>query len=71
MGNIRIIIYGIPRVKDIGMVSQNHFHFPFENEDKFLSIMYRGFGSLNGSGFQSDDERLHMAVLLLKPQRFV
>jgi hypothetical protein len=71
MGNIRIIIYGIPRVKDIGMVLQNHFHFSFENEDKFLSIVYGGFRSLNSSGFQSDDERLHMAVLLLKPQRLV
>jgi hypothetical protein len=65
--NVGIIIDGVPWIKDIGMVSQNHFHFAFQNEDEFLPVMNRSLGSFNSGGFQSHDERFHMAVFLFKP----
>jgi len=65
--DVGIVIYRIPRVKDIGMVSQNYLHFAFKNKDEFLPIVDRGLGGLNRGGFQSDDKRFHMAVFLLKP----
>jgi hypothetical protein len=67
MWNVRIIIYGIPWVKDIRMVSKDDFHFTFENKDEFFPVMDRGLGSFNSGGLQGHDERLHMAILLLKP----
>ncbi len=53
------------------MVSQNDFHFAFQNKDKFLSVMDRGLGGFNGGWFQSHNEWLHVAVFLLKPQRLI
>jgi hypothetical protein len=67
MWNVRIIIYGIPWVKDVGMVSKDDFHFALENKDEFFPVMDRGLGSFYSGGFQGDDERLHMTIFLLKP----
>src|SRR4030042_194628 len=53
----------------LSLVSNLDFHFTFQNIDKLLTVVG---GELLGIGWQqSDNERLHYSVSLLRGQRFV
>ena len=56
MGNGRIVIDGVPGIKDVGVVSEDDLHLTLQDEDELLAIMDRCLGSLDRSGFQGHDK---------------
>ncbi len=53
------------------MISQDYLHLTFQDEDKLLPLMNRGLCRFHCGGLESHDKRLHMAIFLIEPERFI
>ena len=71
VGNRGIIVDAIPSEKDVFMILQDSLHLPFENENKFFSLMRGKFLHPDRGRLQGYKERFQVPVLFVEPQAFV
>jgi hypothetical protein len=71
VGNRGIIVNAPPSEKDVPGVSQEGLHLPFENKNKFLSLVGGRLLCPERCGFQGYKERFQVPVLFVEPQAFV